>query len=181
MTAPETRVVFASSMEGLWRGLAPANAEELAAFAKAGVVGPTPRFLAAYPVEAYSEVMDTCARTRFGHLGELERYTEVGRLFVSGYSKTMVGSALLALLRVLGPRRTLERTTRNIRTANSYTEASLETLAPNHHRLRVNYVAHPGFYRGIIEGTCLHAGAKELRVDLAEFTDNAPIYDVRWA
>lgn len=181
MSVPDNRVVFASSMEGLWRGLSPANPEELAAFAKAGVVGPTPTFSAGYPVEAYTEIMETAARTRFGHLGELERYTEVGRLFVGGYSKTMVGSALMALLRVLGPRRTLERTTRNIRTANSYTEAQLETLAPNHHRVRVNYVAHPGFYRGIIEGTCLHAGAKELQVNLAEFTNNAPIYEVRWA
>jgi uncharacterized protein (TIGR02265 family) len=82
---------------------------------------------------------------------------------------------------VLGPKRALARTTRNIRTANSYTEAELESLAPNHHRLRVNYVVHPGFYRGIIEGTCRYAGAKELHVTVAEFTNNSPIYDVKWA
>ena len=45
MTAPESRVVFASSMEGLWRGMAPARGEELAAFGKEGVVGTKARFL----------------------------------------------------------------------------------------------------------------------------------------
>ena len=73
----------------------------------------------------------------------------------------MVGTALIGLLRVLGPRRTLERTTRNIRSANNYTEATLEAVAPNHYRVRVNYVVRPGFYAGIIEQCCRAGGAKD--------------------
>ena len=50
-------------------------------------------------------------------------------MFWSGYEKTLVGSALTAMLRVLGPKRTLERMTRNFRTANNYTEVTVEALA----------------------------------------------------
>lgn len=181
MTATDERVVFASSMEGLWRALTPLTHAETVAFERAGVKGPQPSFAAAYPLQVYMDILDACANGRFAHLDELERYTQIGRLFIDGYSKTMVGTALIGLLRVLGPRRTLERTTRNIRSANNYTEAHLEALAPNHYRVRVNYVVRLGFYAGIIEQCCRAGGAKDLKVTVAEFKDNAPVYEVRWA
>lgn len=181
-TAPPhlQKVVFGQSMEGLWRALEPANAAERAAFAKAGVTEGR-GWQAAYPLEAYLGILDACASSRFGALEPLARFTAVGRLFFDGYEKTMVGQALMAMLRVLGPRRTLLRLTRNLRSANNFSEAEVEEKAPNHHVVKVKHVAYPGFYKGLLESGCEHAGAKELQVSLLRMSqEHVATYEVRW-
>lgn len=173
------KVVFGQSMEGIYRALSPHTPQERAAFLKAGVK--KDHFDAAYPLQSWMEILDACAASRFASLDEQARFVEVGRLFFSGFQKTLIGSALMAMLKILGPRRTLERLTRNFRTANNFTEGTLETLAPNHHLVRINYTARPGFYLGLIESGCLHAGARELSVTVLETKDLATVYEVKWA
>jgi uncharacterized protein (TIGR02265 family) len=136
------KVVFSQSMEGLYRALTPFTPQERAAFLKAGVRNDQ-NFAAGYPVQVWLDLLDACAASRFAHLPELERFTEVGRLFFLGFEKTLMGSALMGLLKVIGPRRTLDRLTRNFRTANSFTVGTLESLAPNHHRVHINFTARP--------------------------------------
>jgi uncharacterized protein (TIGR02265 family) len=178
MTANQ-RVVFGNSMEGLWRALEPHTREEAEAFRKAGVNGRS--FLPAYPVEDYLRVMESCAASRFGGQPPLEQYTSVGRLFFSGYEKTLVGQALMAMLKVLGPRRTLERMTRNFRTANNYSEAEVEAVGPNHHRVRLKHVKHPGFYRGLILSGVERAGARSASVEVSAQDGDVVTYEVRWS
>ena len=173
------KVVFGQSMEGLYRALAPHTPQERAAFLKAGVTKEG-HFDAAYSLETWMSVLDACGASRFAQLPELERFTEVGRLFFQGFQKTLIGSALMAMLKILGPRRTLERLTRNFRTANNFTVGTLESLAPNHHKVHINYTARPGFYLGLIESGCAHAGAKDLTVKVIETKDFATTYEVKW-
>lgn len=173
------RLVFSHSMEALYRALEPHTPTERAAFLKAGITGQ--RFLPAYPVERHIEILDACAASRFAHLPELERYVEVGKLFFAGFEKTLVGSALMAMLRVLGPRRTLERLTRNLRSANNFSEGTVKALAPNRHLVHLNFTARPGFYLGLLEAGCRVAGAKDLSVTVAETKDLETTYEVRWA
>jgi len=172
--------VFSQSMEGLYRALAPHTPKERAAFLAAGVTSDK-HFAPAYPVELHVAILDACADSRFSHLPELQRYTEVGKLFFSGFEKTLIGSALMAMLRVLGPRRTLDRLTRNFRTANNFTEGTLTTFAPNHHHVRINYTVRPGFYRGLLESGVRQAGAKDLTVNVVETKDFATTYELKWA
>jgi uncharacterized protein (TIGR02265 family) len=176
----DERVVFAQSMEGLYRALEPHTPQERAAFMKAGVQKDA-RFLPAYPLAQYIEVMDACAASRFAGLPEHARYQEVGRLFFSGFEKTLMGGALIAMLKVLGPRRTLQRMTRSFRTANNFTEGTVEELAPNHHLVKVNYTLRPGFYAGLLEQGCLRAGAKHLSISLVETRELTATYELKWA
>lgn len=176
----DERVVFAQSMEGLWRALDPLTPQERAAFLKAGVKKQGD-FLPAYPLPQYIEIIDACAASRFASLQELERYTEVGRLFFSGFERTLIGAAMVSMLKVLGPRRTLQRMTRNFRTANNFTDGFVETLAPNHHHVRINYTLRPGFYLGLLDSGCRRAGAQELQARLLETKDFSASYELRWA
>ena len=175
----EPKVVFAQSMEGLYRALSPHTPEEKAAFLRAGVKGD--HFAAGYSIETWLELLDACASSRFAHLPELERYAAVGRLFFLGFEKTLMGSALLALLKVIGPRRMLDRLTRNFRSANNFTVGTLTSLAPNHHRLHINFTARPGFYLGVIESGCQRSGAQGLSVVALETTDRGTTYEVKWS
>jgi uncharacterized protein (TIGR02265 family) len=173
------QVVFASSMEGMWRALQPPTPGEAAAFARAGIDGK--KFQAAYPLIQYTDLLDACGVGRFGHLEPLQRFTEVGRLFMVGYKKTLVGQALIAVLRVLGPRRMLDRMTRNFRTANNYTEVTLEPVSPTQHVLRITHVTRPGLFIGLLEKGLTYAGAKGLSVTLLEHQEKVARYEIRWA
>jgi uncharacterized protein (TIGR02265 family) len=174
------KVVFSQSMEGLYRALSPHTPAERAAFLAAGVKDDT-KFAPAYPVDLHIAILDACAASRFAHLPELERYTEVGKLFFTGFQKTLIGSAMLAMLKILGPRRTLDRLTRNFRTANNFSEGTLTTLTPTHHHVHINFTKRPGFYLGLLYSGCLHAGAKDLKITVVETKDFATTYDIQFA
>lgn len=165
-------------MEGMWRALQPPTPPEADAFKRAGIDGK--KFQAAYPLAQYTDLLDACGSSRFAHLEPLERFTEVGRLFMVGYEKTLVGQALIAVLKVLGPRRMLDRMTRNFRTANNYTEVSVETLSPTQHVVRITHVTRPGLFVGLLEKGLTYAGAKALTVKLIDHRDTVARYDVRW-
>ncbi|MBL8910451.1 MAG: DUF2378 family protein [Archangium sp.] len=175
---PSERVVFGGSMEGLYRALQPLTPQERAAFLKAGVTGE--KFAAAYPLQQYVDVQNASAASRFAHLPEDDRYFEIGRLFIAGYEKTLLGNAMLAMIRLIGPRRSLDRLTRSMRTANNFSEGTHEALAPNHHRITINFTIRPGFYRGILFASLEHAGAKELQITTAATRDMVTTYEVTW-
>jgi uncharacterized protein (TIGR02265 family) len=172
------KVVFGPSLEGLWRAMDPLTTAEVQAFKEAGVV--TARFDVAYPLAPYLKILEACATSRFAHLKEQDAYAQVGRLFVDGFSRTVIGQALMGIMSLLGPRRTMHRLTRNFRAANNYTEITLTTLQDNHHQIAVNFVEQPGFYIGVIERTLEYAGAKEAQVTVLERVDRAPTFEVRW-
>lgn len=151
---------------------------EIAAFKRAGIDGK--KFQAAYPLAQYTDLLDACASSRFAHLESLARFTEVGRLFMVGYEKTLVGQALIAVLKVLGPRRMLDRMTRNFRTANNYTEVTVEAVSPTQHVVRITHVTRPGLFIGLLEKGLFYAGAKNLSVKLIEHHDKVARYDVQW-
>lgn len=174
------KVVFGNSMEGLWRALEPHTPAEAEAFKRAGVTGGK-GFQPAYPLPVYLAILDACAQGRFAGQDALEQYTRVGRLFFGGYEKTLVGQALMAVMRVIGPRRTLERMTRNFRTANNFTEAEAESLTATHHRLVMKHVTYPGFYRGILLSGIERAGARDAVVEFLGREGHVATYEVRWS
>lgn len=176
--AEEPKVVFAQSMEGLYRALQPLQPLEQTAFLKAGVKGDG-KFAAAYPLELYMDVMKA-ASARFPELEHDARYREVGKLFIGGFTATLMGSAMLGLLKVLGPRRALDRLTRSFRAANNFTGGSFTSLAPNHHRVVVDYTLQPGFYWGLLEETLRRVGARDLVITIHEKRELTTTYDVSW-
>jgi uncharacterized protein (TIGR02265 family) len=173
------KVVFGPSLEALWRAMDPLTAAEAQAFKDAGVVGG--RFDAAYPLAPYLKILEASATSRFGHLQEQDAYVQVGHLFVEGFTRTVIGQALMGIMRLLGPRRTMQRLTRNFRAANNYTEVSVTTLRDNHHQIAVNFVEKPGFYIGVLERTLAHAGAKNAEVTMIAYVDRSPTFEVRWS
>jgi uncharacterized protein (TIGR02265 family) len=79
------------------------------------------------------------------------------------------------MIRVLGPRRGLERMTRNLRTSNNYAEARLSQTGATTWELWINRVAFPHYYRGLITCGLEHCGAKSPRVELVSHTPNAEL------
>jgi uncharacterized protein (TIGR02265 family) len=106
---------------------------------------------------------------------------ELGVAYIDGYRETMLGRAVLSLLRVLGPRRTLARATQNFRSGNNYTESRLVELGPTTFELWMNEVGDfPAFTAGIIHGGLRIAGAKEIRVEPSGYDGHACTYRISW-
>jgi uncharacterized protein (TIGR02265 family) len=101
---------------------------------------------------------------------------------MEGFRETMLGRAVLSLLRVLGPRRALGRASQSFRSSNNYTETRLTEKGPRHFELWLNEVGSlPTFSAGLIHGGLKVSGARDIRVDLSGYDGHACTYLIQWS
>jgi uncharacterized protein (TIGR02265 family) len=105
---------------------------------------------------------------------------EVGKRFVRGFEETLLGRGTIALARVLGPKRSLQRMTRNFRNGNNYTETRLVELTSNRFEMWVSNVVVPEFIRGMIVAGLEVSGARNPRVETASFDPEGTTYRISW-
>src|SRR5689334_21724257 len=80
----EERVVFAQSVEALWKACGPSPAPEVVqAFLDNGF-DVRKRLVVAYPADQYSKLMARLAEVRFPNAGPDERFLLLGRAFMEG-------------------------------------------------------------------------------------------------
>ncbi|MBS2030996.1 MAG: DUF2378 family protein [Deltaproteobacteria bacterium] len=176
----DERVVFGASVEALLRAFGPPwkpGARE--ALVKLGIEPEQPP-RAAYPLELYMQLLKSLGEIHFPAAAEDERYFQMGQAFIRGFERTLIGRAQLSLLKLIGPRRTLDRLTRSFRNANNYTTANLRELASSHFEIDFGFVQFPGFYRGVLDGGLRAVGAANLSVELARREQMAATFSVRW-
>ena len=107
---------------------------------------------------------------------------KIGEACIDGFRETMLGRAVLSLLRVLGPKRALMRATQNFRAGNNYTESRLKELAPRQFELWMNEVGPlPTFTAGILHAGLRTAGAENIRIDLSGYDGHACTYCISWS
>ena len=136
--------------------------------------------LAAYPLAVWNRVLNFAAERLYPALSPAERHAEMGRRVLDSFGETIIGSVLLAMARVAGPRRMLERTARNMRQANNYTEVTLEDLGPRHVVMHFNRATFPDFYRGVILRGLELTGGKNGTVTWEKFPGDRVDLLVRW-
>ncbi len=107
---------------------------------------------------------------------------KLGQAYIEGFRETMLGRAVMSLLRVLGPRRTLARATQNFRAGNNFTETRLTERGPRHFELWMNNVGrYPAFTAGIIHGGLRVSGAKGIQVTVDAYDGRACTYGIHWS
>jgi uncharacterized protein (TIGR02265 family) len=173
-------LVFHQTFEALSRALGDRLDAPLKAKLKEVGVDYDAPLLPAYPLEVWAQAMTLGATALFPEIGADEQPYHLGRRFLDSYSETLVGKALLAMIRVLGPKRTLERMTRNLRSANNYTETELVPLPDGAFRLTFNRVLVPAFYRGLVQRSVEVAGAQGVDVRFEGRAGEAAAFVVRW-
>jgi uncharacterized protein (TIGR02265 family) len=175
------RLIFAQTFDGLREAvgarLSPATLEAL----KALGVDFTAPFRPAYPKDTFVAVIERIARDLHPELGLEAGVAAIGRAFMDGYGHTMVGRAMLAMLRLIGPRRSLERLGRNFRTGNNFSETRLVALGDRDFELWCNEVASPGWYFGIIGRGLELAGARDVKVVIVDRPDAGATFRIRWS
>ncbi|MBL8921151.1 MAG: DUF2378 family protein [Myxococcaceae bacterium] len=172
-------LIFAQTVEGLLRALGPLNEQDRGALKGLGL-DVDKRLLPAYPLEQFISFLDFAGERLAPGATQLERAAVVGRRFMDGYQQTMVGRAMVAALRVIGPWRTLERLSNKFRTGNNFSQTTLTRLGPTEAEFWVNLTARPGWYVGLVGRGLELAGAKEVVVTLISGDDAGARYNVRW-
>lgn len=175
------KLIFAQTFEGLLRSFHAQLSPRLASGLRQRGLDPMAALLPAYPQSVFIEVVTFVAGELHPGLPPEEAIAAVGRGFMDGYGETMVGRAMLAMMRLIGPRRTLERVTRQFRTGNNFSETRLTEVGPTEYQLWVNEVRLPGWYIGILSRGLELAGAQGVRVELLALEAGGGRFCVKWS
>ncbi|MBE2252873.1 MAG: DUF2378 family protein [Myxococcus sp.] len=174
-------LVFGPTFDALSRALGlRLNAEARARFKALGVDFDAP-LQPAYPFETWVKAMDLASQLVMPNATERERHLAMGRRMVDSYGETLIGKALMTAMRVIGPRRMMERMARNLRTTNNYTETKLTVLPDGASQLWCSKVASTGFYCGMLRRGLEAAGAKEPSVEATAHDGQGATFLVRWS
>jgi uncharacterized protein (TIGR02265 family) len=130
-------VAFGTSFEALVaRALTPMPPDVVGKLKAVGF-DPTKPCQAAYPAEVWMETLRVVSETLFPCEPAEEGHRKLGRLYMEGFEKTLLGKAVFTLGHAIGPRRMLPRMTRNFRTANNFLDTDLKELAAGDWRMTV--------------------------------------------
>jgi uncharacterized protein (TIGR02265 family) len=167
MNTPE-RLVFSPSVEalvvrGVGAKMTPALKAEL------GTLGFNldKPLLPAYPSDDWQKAVDAIARALHPELSMGEAQRKLGESTVYGFEQTVLGKAMVALSRIIGPRRALHRFPTMSRSSNNFSRMEAREVAPNDFELICEpYVGWPEYVQGCIRAVVDVCGGKEARVDL---------------
>jgi uncharacterized protein (TIGR02265 family) len=182
MAQAEPRIVepatFGTAFEGLLqrglgRKLTPQAKEELRAIG----VDPDKEYAPAYTPEQWVKTLEIATRTVFPGMPAAEANFELGRIFIRGLERTLIGKAVFAYGRFVGTRRMLDRLTTGFRSSTNYLESQIEeapeglfvttrvpaTVWP---KLKGRPEASPHYMRGILFECLMLCGLKDVRVEL---------------
>ena len=94
-----------------------------------------------YPLHVWEGAVRLIAAALWPDLPAEEAWQTMGREFLDGYFKTVVGKAALVMGKVIGPKRLMERMGRNFRIAGNYLDVETTTTGVAEVELRTRIVA----------------------------------------
>lgn len=175
------RLWFSNSIEGLLvRGIGTRLTPDLRARIRTAGIN-LDRIEPAYPVEVFVAACRAVMPTLYPQSTEADAFYELGCSFMRGYSETLLGGAMVRMMKLIGPRRTLERMTKNFRTGGNYIETRFIALGPGSVELWISDVTEmPDFYRGIIEEGARMIRVKELSTTMLPADPPAALFRIDW-
>lgn len=170
MVAPQEQLVFGTTLEGLFlRGLKGKISPALEQQLRAVGLDLSKPLLPAYSRKVVHAAITLTAKTLFPNAPLSDAMYLVGQHVTSGLRATTLGNAALAVVRIIGPRRTMSRLARTFRSTNNYMTVTLRELTPSAFELDLEPSNEfPSYMQAVIEDMLTIAGATELRVAVAK-------------
>jgi len=139
--------------------------------------------LPAYPVEVWSRCIELSAPFVFPDATPQDAWLKLGERMIDGYQETMIGRAMFATLRLLGPRRMLQRSRKNFRSGNNYTDVVLSDVSPTEMDLWFNetHEVLRQFVAGCVLAGLRVGGAESPHVDVLRTDARGVTYRASWA
>ena len=176
------KVWFSQAIEGLFiRGVGDAMTPQLRAELLALGID-LHKLLPGYANEPVIRAIRLTARTLNPQLGEAGGLYALGVTFMNGYVATLIGSAMVQVMKVIGPRRSLQRMERNFRSGNNFIETKFSAVGPTSAEVWFNDVnGVPDFFAGILTQGGVLAGAKDQRLKYSQPTPPACTFHIEWS
>ncbi|MBX5480578.1 MAG: DUF2378 family protein [Myxococcaceae bacterium] len=173
---------FARSIEGTFlKGLGPDLTPEVKDKLRAAGLDLDRTLLPAYPAEEFHRWVRLAAAEVFPDVPEEEACRHIGFRTIAGLEDTVIGRALAAGLKLMGPKRSLQRLDRIFRNNNNYQQATLTELGERSVRVGLSNVFElPSFYQGVFEAAMKVTGAKQPRVTVVDATPPGVVFQVEW-
>jgi uncharacterized protein (TIGR02265 family) len=137
--------------------------------------------LPAYPTEQWLHCLHIIVEELYPGLPREEAFRQLAAAHVDGFGRTLVGRALMRLMRLLGPRRTVQQMTQALRSSDNYTEVRLTQRGPCAYEMWLNSVVDaPGYSEALFVGFLRVSGAEEPRASLVRYEDEGTTYLLTW-
>ncbi len=164
----DERLWFDQAIEGLWmKGLGDRVTPPLRAALKAEGIDLDKPLLPGYPAQTFARCVKLTAAALFPNDPPDEAQRRLGHFGLLGYQQTLLGRAVIQVLRLIGPRRSLERMQTNFRSAN-FIKTRFTPLGPQSAEVWFNHVDDiPAYVAGIIQQGGTFAGAKSVAITWA--------------
>lgn len=163
----EQRYTFPSVLESLVKGLGPLATEQTRQKLKAAGLD-LDNLPPAIPSEDMPKYQRVIATDVWPHETEDEALRQLGIHFIRGWQKTLLGSAMASLLKLVGPERALKRLDRAFRTTDNYITANTVMVGPKEAMVTLNDTETvPMYWVGIFQGSIEMMG-REGQVTLHE-------------
>jgi uncharacterized protein (TIGR02265 family) len=179
--APEHELVFQQAVEGLFFvGLQGRVTPELRTRLKAAGLD-LGRLAPAYPRKSWNQFIRLTVETLWPGERPEEAYHALGRQLLEGYAETLVGKAIAGVLRLIGPRRSLQRMTYNFRSGSNYNQCECREVGPSEVLFWMNEPdLHPSYVAGILDAALEISGAKRREISVQAKDEKGCTYRVRW-
>jgi uncharacterized protein (TIGR02265 family) len=110
-----------------------------------------------------------------------QRFRQIGQSVLRHYEETVMGRAVVAVMRILGPTRIFHRVNQTLRSANNYIVAEFTPAGERAWDGIVNECnGNPHYIAGVLEQGLIISGAKEVDVAVRNFDGHAAMFSIRW-
>lgn len=134
----------------------------------------------AVPRHDFAAWLKLTVESLFSGVSEADAYRQLGRDLVRGYSMTLMGSAVIAVSRVIGPRRTLERMARSGANIAGAYRARLDVHNDTRFEFWVSELQlPPTFMAGVLLETATLAGGRTVNAEPVRAESGGWLYDVQ--
>ncbi|NVJ02023.1 DUF2378 family protein [Myxococcus sp. AM009] len=178
----EQRLVYVQVVEGLLEhglrgGVSPRLKHRLR---QAGIDLDRP-LLPGYPVLLWEKCLDVIVEETFPGLPREDAFRQLAERHVQGYGRTVVGRAVYGVMRLLGPRRLVQRLPQTLRATDNYTEVELTEQGPTTYAMRMNSRLNaPGYAEALFEALLRVGGAESPRVTRLREDEDSTTYQLTW-
>lgn len=179
----DERVFFSHTVEAMFgEAFPPAHSPGLQERYRQAGLDLGGKLLPAYEYRVWRACLEAQREAVFPSRSLDEASFEQGARYVEAYfARTALGKPLLLLLRAIGPRRAVERMSRNFRSGNNFSEAKVEVVSPTCVRVALNDVFSPSpdFIRGMLTRALALMSVKATVRTLSHEGD-AATFEVSW-
>ena len=111
-----------------------------------------------------------------------ERFRKLGNAVMLRHEETVMGKAVITVMRIMGPKRVLGRVNTTLRSGNNYIQASLAPTGLTSWEGRVNECnGNPHYIAGVVEQGLIISGAKDVKVEVSGFDGHSAMFKLSWA